>query len=265
MGKPVLCFDFDGTLVDKNGRIHPNDRHILKHEHRALFVPATGRPLPAVRRVFERNGLFFDPTIPFPLILQNGAVVYFPNEELFTQRAFSDEEQAELLAISKRHPQVCCLFFSAEKLEIMNPNPLGFKMVKRFDLDAKPFAVADQPFTKVTYISDSKTALEKLADDIDRLSVETSYSLPTVFELTPAGIDKGRMLIDLLTSMDLMNVKIVAAGDGENDLPLFGIADMSFCPDDSPETIKEQVNSEINIVKTGLLAPMLKGAGIEAF
>ena len=57
MTKPVLCFDFDGTLVDGEGHIHPRDVALLRENSQAHFLPATGRPLHAVRRAFVRNGL----------------------------------------------------------------------------------------------------------------------------------------------------------------------------------------------------------------
>lgn len=257
MSRPVICFDFDGTLVDRDGRIHPNDVEILKHENRVVFVPATGRPLHAVRRAFERNGLDFESTIPFPMILQNGAVVYRPNEELFAQKPFPAAKQAKIIEISQRHPQVCCLLFSLHQLEMMWPNAHGLKMVERFDLDVQPFQEANQQYTKITFISDAQAAIIPVAEEISPLSVESAFSLPTVYELTPTGIDKGHMLIDLLTGMGLQTTKIVVAGDGENDLSLFSVADMSFCPKESVTAVKEKADSTINVAQTGLLAPML--------
>ena len=70
---PIICLDFDGTLVDKQGYIHPQDVEILSAPGDAIFVPATGRPLHSVRKVFARNGLFTGQPIPLPLILDNGA------------------------------------------------------------------------------------------------------------------------------------------------------------------------------------------------
>lgn len=263
MSKPVICFDFDGTLVDRRGNIHPRDIEILQSEDRAIFVPATGRPLHAVRRTFERNGLLFETTIPFPLILQNGAIVYLPNEELFAQTPFSAEKQAKLIEISQRHPLVCSLLFSLNRLEIMWSNTFGLKMIKRFDLDVQPFQAASQEYTKITFISDSHPAIKPLVDEIAPLSVEATYSLPTVYELTATGIDKGRMLINLLSNMGLQSAKIVVAGDGENDVSLFDVADMSFCPENSIEAVKAIAGATINVAQTGLLAPMLSHVGID--
>lgn len=56
-GRPLICLDFDGTLVDREGCIHPSDVEILANERSVAFVPATGRPLHPVRQVFEQHGL----------------------------------------------------------------------------------------------------------------------------------------------------------------------------------------------------------------
>jgi Cof subfamily protein (haloacid dehalogenase superfamily) len=262
MNKPVICFDFDGTLVDRNGRIHPHDVQILKREDRAVFVPATGRPLHAVRHAFARNGLVFESTIPFPMILQNGAVVYLPGEEILTQRLFPAAKQVKIIEISQRHSQVCCLLFGLNQVEIMWPNTHGLKMIERFDLDVLPFRAANQRYTKIMFISDAPANIKPVADKITSLSVEATYSLPTVYELSPTGIDKGHMLVNLLTKMDLQSANIVVAGDGENDLSLFDVADVSFCPEGSVMAVKEKANATIVVAKTGLLAPMLAQVGI---
>ena len=257
MNKPVLCFDFDGTLVDEHGHIHPRDVELLRSEDRVIFIPATGRPLHAVKNAFRRNGLFPDKPIPFPMVLQNGAVVYHPNEILHQQVSLPPEEQAKLLEISRRYSQICCLLFSVNRVEIMWPNPAGRKMVRRFNLDVQPFGGKGERYTKLSYIADSAKAMDGFVAEIEAMPVEKFFSLPTVLELTKIGVDKGQMLVNLLDALDLQDFRIIAAGDGENDLSLFDVADMSFCPDNSPAAIKNRADAEINITETGLLAPML--------
>jgi Cof subfamily protein (haloacid dehalogenase superfamily) len=262
MKKPFICFDFDGTLVDKNGRIHPNDIAILKHEKRAVFVPATGRPLHAVRRAFVQNGLTFESAIPFPMILQNGAVVYQPHEQLWAHTPFSTVDQAKIIEIAQRNPQVCCLLFSLNQLDIMWPNEDSDKMIARFDLDMQPYQSGSQQYTKITFIAGSHAALKPLAAKIEPLSVETAFSLPTVYELTPTGIDKGHMLRKLLDGMGMRSAKLLVVGDGENDLSLFDVADVSFCPVGSVTAVTDKADILINVKQSGLLAPILQKARV---
>ncbi|HMQ53051.1 MAG TPA: HAD family hydrolase [Anaerolineae bacterium] len=257
MTKPVICFDFDGTLVNAHGDIHPRDVEILSSEDRVVFVPATGRPLHAVKYAFQRNGLFLDRPISFPMVLQNGAVVYRPGEVLFRHTPFPPAEQAELLAISRRHTRICGLLFSVNQVEMLWPNAEGLRMVRRFDLKVQPFAGQSGDYTKLTCITDSVPAMNNFVAEIEAIALEKSFSLPTVLELTGIGVDKGQMLAGLLDELGLPKPQIFAAGDGENDLSLFEAAEMSFCPVTSPAAIKDRTDAEIDVAKTGLLAPIL--------
>ena len=216
----------------------------------------------AVRRAFERNGLSCDPAIPFPLILQNGAVVYLPGESLFAISPFIEDEIDPLLAICQRHPRVSSVLFSPLAVEIMWPNAEAEKMIQRFDLDVHPFTSAGQAYTKITFISDSAEAINAVAEEIASFSVESYFSLPTVFELTRAGVDKGRMLGRLLAELGLQKETVAVAGDGQNDLPLFAVADRAFCPHGSPGVVRALAEAEIEVEANGILAPILDALGM---
>lgn len=259
MTKPVLCFDFDGTLVDGEGRIHPRDVALLRENTQAHFLPATGRPLQAVRRAFRRNGLFW-PIIPLPLVLQNGAVVYLPDEEPFAVMPFYEREQEPLVEACVRRPRVCTILFSSDSLQVIYPNAEGERMIRRFDLDVRPFdPAAPRPaYTKLTCISDSTEEIRALAADVTPFAVEASFSLPTVFELTRQGIDKGQMLRRLLVDLGLEDAPLAVAGDGGNDLPLFDVADQTYCPQNAPAAVRQAAGTIIDVSDHGILEPMLQ-------
>lgn len=260
MRRPVLCFDFDGTLVDSEGRIHPRDVALLKENQAAHFLPATGRPLHAVRRAFLRNGLSWS-AIPFPLILQNGAVVYLPEEKLFSMSPFVEEEQEGLVAACRERPRVCTIFFSADDLFVIYPNAEGERMIRRFDLEVRPmdFAEPQLAYTKITCISDSAEEIEGLAADVGAFAVEASFSLPTVFELTRRNVDKGEMLREVLATLGLGEAPVMVAGDGENDLPLFDVGSRIYCPQGAPASVCERADVIVDVSVRGILEPMLEG------
>ncbi len=76
--------------------------------------------------------------------------------------------------------------------------------------------------------------------------------------MNPIGIDKGTGLRELLASMHLENVTIYAAGDGENDLPLFNLAHRSFAPSTSPKAIMDRATQVIDLASHGLLSVILQ-------
>jgi HAD superfamily hydrolase (TIGR01484 family) len=259
----VVCFDFDGTLVDGDGRIHPRDVEILGGDVRATLVPATGRPLHAVRHVLSWHGLFEEGPVPFPLVLENGAAVYEAGERLREQHPFVPDVQAALMEAMLASPRVTFLLFSLNTVRMLWPSEAGWRMARRFALSTQPFSQetdSDAPLTKVVSVAETPEPLRAFASETASLDMERAYSLPTVLEFTRVGVDKGRGLTTLLGERSV-GTKLVVAGDGENDLPLFDLADLSFAPEDSPDAIKARANHVLDVRKEGLLAPILGTVG----
>jgi Cof subfamily protein (haloacid dehalogenase superfamily) len=261
----IVCLDFDGTLVDSQGRIHPSDVVILAahHEHRGTFIPATGRPLHSVRHAFERNGVFVDQPVPLPLVLQNGAALYTPGEELLDHHPFDPEVQAALLEAMRQNRGISFFLFTLGRIHVMWPSETASRMEERFDLDTRPFKAESEArrFTKALCIAPTPKALQAFAEEVAGLPLELRYSLETVLEINQRAIDKAYGLRTLLGHMALTDVKIVAAGDGENDIPLLDAAHVSFAPDTSPEAIRTRVDHVIDRREGGMLKPMLDMIG----
>jgi Cof subfamily protein (haloacid dehalogenase superfamily) len=261
----IICVDFDGTLVDDDGFIHPTDVEILANERSAAFVPATGRPLHAVRRTFERYGLFTGHPIPFPLILENGAAVYSENEMLRSQRSFDPELQDELMRVVRASERASFILFSLNEARLVRANETLWAMVRRFDLDPQPFELDQKlslSLSKVAVTAEDPESLHAFQAEIAELPLEQTYSLPDVLELTPVGVHKGGGLSILLEDAGRHDTEVVVAGDGENDLALFDLATLSFAPESSPPAIQARADHVLDLREEGLLAPILREIGV---
>ncbi len=260
MVKPIICFDLDGTLVDEDGRIHPLDIEILRTEERVTFIPATGRPRRAMRQVFERNGMFSKRQIPLPMILQNGAVVYRPNETLHLVNSFAPETQAMLLEIAQNHAHIASKWFTPEQIYVRGLTDTALRMAHRYDLDLQPFGQAPKNcgFIKATFTADSAETLQPLKAATSDLWVERYFSIPEILEINAPGVGKGQMLAILKADLGWNDAPTFVAGDGENDLSLFEQAAIAFCPDSCPAAIKSRADEVIEVKETGLLSPILE-------
>ena len=256
----MICFDFDGTLVDEEARIHPADVEVLATDRSVRFVPATGRPLHAVRRTFERHGLFVDGPIPFPMVLENGAAVYAENEVLRSRTSIDPDLQDALMGAVLSSEGVSFLLFGLDEVRTLRPNEILKAMVRRFDLDVRPFEPGGEMLLgKVAAVSDDPGVLREFDARISGLPLERTYSLPTVLELSTVGVHKGRGLRTLLEdSPEHAGAEVVAVGDGENDLALFDLATLSYAPEDSPPAIQARADRVLDVRKRGLLAPILE-------
>jgi hydroxymethylpyrimidine pyrophosphatase-like HAD family hydrolase len=260
MPLPIICFDMDGTLLDEQGCIHPNDAALLgSPEPRAAFIPCTGRPTASVRFAFARAGLFRGRPIPFHMLLQNGALLMARGERELAFRAFAPGVQQDLLALAQRFPAVTFLFLSSTSIYVLWPHPFGVALAGSFGFTLRPLAQAgsDVAFGKVMCMSDSPAALDALRAAIASWPVESARSMPPLLEITNRGVDKGSGITALLEHAGLSGQPFYAAGDGENDLPLFRLAAASFAPSTAPDRIRSAASQVIDVSRSGLLAPVL--------
>ncbi len=264
---PVLCFDLDGTLVDGSGRIHPKDVSLLAEAGLpALFVPTTGRPLEAVRRTLARNGLFVNQTLPFPAVLQNGAVLYGGRGHWVGHRCFEANLQKELVSLAGRFESVTFLFLSPDEMHILWPHRFGRQAAESYDFSVQPFTPASRAlaFCKVMCLSPASTDLQQIAAATSGWPVERAFSMATIFEITPEGVNKGTGMQSLLKALGEEGAPVYAAGDGENDLPFLRLASRSFAPQTAPDNVRAQVEQIIDVAAQGVLSPMLRAAEADA-
>ncbi len=246
--------------------MHPADVEILANERFVAFVPATGRPLHAVRRAFERHGLFAGRPIPFPLIVENGAAVYSENELLVSQRSFEPDLRDALMRLVLANEEASFLLYGLDEVRTLRSTETLRAQVRRFDLDARPFDTdgAARPLSKVAVTAREPETLRAFEAETAGLPLERTYSLPDVLELTPIGVHKGLGLATLLDDAEHSRREVVVAGDGENDLALFDMATLRFAPVSSPPAIRARADRVLDVRKEGLLAPILEEIGRRA-
>lgn len=235
---------------------------ILGAPIRATLVPATGRPLHAVRSTLVQHGLFADRTLPFPLVLEGGAVVYDAGERARAKFVFDADVQRALMGAMLAAPEITFLVFSNDRVFAMWPSEPGDRMIERFALQTAPFGAEQRElaWTKVVSVARTPQPLREFATRTSALPLERAFSLSTVLELTRAGVDKG-LGLDVLLERCQAHGTTAAAGDGENDLPLFDRADVTFAPADSPPTIRARADHLFDLA-LGVLAPILRTLGL---
>jgi Cof subfamily protein (haloacid dehalogenase superfamily) len=256
----LICFDFDGTLFDETRHIHPADVEILSTYKDALLVPATGRTIRSVRQIFEKNGIFIKRPIPFPMIIQNGTVIYGYNENILDVYYFDADTQSELTQLLFLIPFATHLFFELDEIYSLYENHSSTDLVEKLDFITQPYPNDSQHryFTKVMCLSLDQNTLVKISDQTKSLNIECLSSLPYALEITPAGVNKASGVIQLINGLGHDDYEIYAVGDGENDLPLLSIAHMSFAPITSCQEVLSKVDYVIDPRDKGIFTPILK-------
>jgi HAD superfamily hydrolase (TIGR01484 family) len=259
-GKPILCFDLDGTLLNEREEIHPADCRILAGEmESALFIPATGRTLESIRRTFRRNGLFNDRKIPLPLVLQNGSLLYKGYEVFQSFHPFEPDIQDQLVDSARQFAQVTFLFMGITETHILSATATGLDAAERYEFTTHLFTPdsCKLQFSKLMCIPERPGDLNGFLAMTDLLPLERAFSTPTILELTPRGVNKGIGLGCLIDALEISPGFICAAGDAENDLPLCDLADKFFVPTGALEQVKARAAQVVDVKRDGLLQPML--------
>jgi Cof subfamily protein (haloacid dehalogenase superfamily) len=253
MKNPIICFDLDGTLLNGEEKIHSADIAQLKNGN-DQFVIATGRSLQSVKVTLARNGLFANQLIPFPLVLQNGAMVCLANEVIFSYSSINNDLLDEIARISLIFPEVTFLFHASDQIFMTNPGPFGIAAAQRYDFETKLLDESTKsiPIGKVMCISDNPSLLISVSHAIAHLPAEFAFSMPTIFEITAPGVNKGSGLKTLLEVINPQKAPIIVAGDGENDISMFPLGDIAFAPDTAPGWIKEKAGRTLSTYNLGL-------------
>src|SRR5574341_517107 len=173
MSQKIICFDLDGTLINAQGVIHPTDVQILATYRDNLLIPATGRSIDSVRHIFAKNGLFPGQPLPFPLVLQNGAVLYAGGERLLAHFEFEESVQAQLIQILLGFPQAGVLFFSLNWFYSLNDNGLANEAIQSLDFRAQSFTELSRAhrFSKAMCFADDVEVLRAIREAVKPLGV----------------------------------------------------------------------------------------------
>ncbi len=254
----VLSIDLDGTLLIEEREVHPKDADLLRQPLPVTLVFATGRSLESARRVLERAGLYRDEPLPFPLVLQNGAAIYRPGEVLEDYFPIPPEAEAYLHALVPQFPGAAFLWQGLDGAYLEEITPFGLQAAERFGFLPRPLsdAPAGQGFGKLMCLSDQREVLQAFAQATQGLPVEGSFSLNVIYEVTRQGVNKGFGLRALLPRLGLKQVKIVAVGDGDNDVPMFACADLAIAPLNASPLARAHAHHLIDRQPQGLLTPI---------
>jgi Cof subfamily protein (haloacid dehalogenase superfamily) len=260
MPTKIICFDLDGTLINAQGVIHPADVEILATYRDGLLIPATGRSLDSVRQIFAKNGLFTRQTLPFPLVLQNGAALYAEGERVLAHFLFDKEVQAQLIQVLLDFPQAGVLFFDLDWLYILQDNGLANEAIRSLDFRARSFAEHGRAarFSKAMCFAEDPKILMAIREAVRPLGVGAYQSLPLALEICPQGVNKATGIKQLTQLLGIEDYKLYAVGDSENDLPILALAHCSYAPITADEAVSARVGHVIDAGMNGVLGELVK-------
>ena len=263
MKKPevILCLDIDGTLINDQEQVHPEDIKVLTNFPETIqLVLTTGRPLGSAKGVLHANNLYQDMTLPIPGVFMNGTAAYLPEEKLQEQHHFSENIRQELIKLAEKFKSSTFAFFTLTHVHLINPTQFSLDVSKKHYLsffESNPVEIPNK-INKMMVIEADKDKLRLIKEHAIGIKAEIAYSLPYLLEFSPKGINKPAALKALLTKLNLDGQPIYAVGDGQNDLALFELAKINFAPSSAQQNIRNKADHIIQREQNGILSPVLE-------
>ena len=279
MNVKLIAFDLDGTLLDDDKHLPPENLTALQaaHAQGIFLVPATGRILKALPEELLAPGLFRY------FIFANGALVYDLQEQRALYRARIEPELAVRLCTYMDTLPVLydcyrgdCGYMTQwmydRAPEFFETEPHILKLVKSLRRpvpELKQKILEDglpleklQMFFRPEHMDERARQLELVPQRFPELIA--SSSLRNNIEINSACAGKGNALRALCEKLDLDASESVAFGDGLNDADMLRAAGRGCAMQNAVPAVKEaadvivETNNEAGVGKE--IFRLLRGA-----
>ena len=212
-----IVTDLDGTLMDENYDISPAKKTLkMLSEIDIPVIPCTSKTASEVRYFRNQNGL------RDPFIVENGAAIYGSNE--------NNSSEWELV-LGKSYKELKDILMHISKKVNCHLTPLNdLNKSQIFDLTG----LSDQGIVRaldrqwsVPFLNPPDAVFEQIRRICNSYNVHV-FKGNRMSHLLSSKSHKGHAVNKLKDFLQNKDVKVIALGDSQNDLPLLESADISI-------------------------------------
>ncbi len=235
----MIATDLDRTLIGEDLALRPRTLAALARAGEAGIpvIVATGRMVQSLRRVIEPAGL------AQPIVCYQGAVVADADGRFLLHAPIELELAREAIAavLEAGYPPNV---YVGDELYVESVTPESGRYANFQEIEIHPVgdlhAWLAEPPTKLVCIGDPD-ALERLEHELrlrfaGRLWV--SKSLPYFLEFAAAGVSKASGLAFLAERLGFSAARVLAFGDGENDVEMLEWAGYAVAVENAHKRVK---------------------------
>lgn len=239
----LLVSDLDGTLLTSNQKISVRTRHAINQyqQNGGMFTIATGRSLA------ESYHLLNELKIGLPVILCNGAVLYYPHDEEIQILKTLSKLFVEKILLDIKHidQTIDLLLFSSTQIYSIRLSPQKAIELSKLGITPTPvhsFAEIKDEIIKLQLIGSSNNiqTLHMISEsysssqECDIFQSHTHY-----YEVVPKGISKGNALQYLNQILHIPVERTAAIGDHCNDISMLQLAGLSASVENAHPLVKQ--------------------------
>ncbi len=212
-----IVTDLDGTLMDENYDISPAKKTLDILSKMAIpVIPCTSKTASEVRYFRNENGL------SDPFIVENGAAIYGTYEN-------NSSEWELILGKSYKELRIILMNISKEvNYQLIPLNDLSQNQIFELTgLSGKAINRALDRHWSVPFLNPPDDIFEKVKLICESYNVHV-FKGNRMSHLLSSESHKGQAVNHLKVHLQNHNVRIIALGDSQNDLPLLQYADISI-------------------------------------
>ncbi|WP_437681139.1 Cof-type HAD-IIB family hydrolase [Sorangium sp. So ce131] len=235
-----VAFDLDGTLLRSDHSISAEMRSLCSTlaAQGVLLTLISSRPPRSVEQLAHALG------IGGPWAALNGALIFGAGGVILDRSPLPERTVQHILARHGRGDSISVNLYSGFDwiVHAMDRRVAAEAEIVGFLPSIDP-GFASRPVTeKILLITDAeRCAAAQLAQELAAFDegIAVARSKENYIEITRRAIDKGRALSFIAASRGLSARDMVAAGDGENDIPMLKASGFPIAMGHSPQSLKE--------------------------
>ena len=233
MNKHLICFDLDGTILNKDEKISFLTSHIIsvlfKKGH--YVVLNTGRPLKAVIPYIEKLNMF-----NYPIICNNGGCIFYVNRENRITKTIYEKFDLKLVNSfldSCKSMLVYAAIYCLDKRYHYNENNVPSFLYHSLD-DSQIIAINNFKIQEDIFMislavkKEDRTLFENLLSKGRNKEMTSLYwgddENYSYFDLQAPNTNKGFTMLKLADILKINKEYIIAYGDEINDISMLTYA-----------------------------------------
>lgn len=248
MDYQLLALDLDGTLTNSKKEISaPTLEALIDIQKKGKkVVLASGRPTMGVTPLAKQ--LRLDEFGGYMLSFNGGRITDCGKDAVIYNKILPDDVAAPVFHIAKKYAGIDILSYRPDAILS------GLKSNEFTELESRinhaPVVHVENFIEEI--IPGNKFLITGAPDIVERIRGELashfrSYlniycSEPFFLEIMPAGIDKARSLLRLLTAIGISTDEMICCGDGYNDLTMIETAGLGIAMANAQPIVKEKAD-----------------------
>jgi len=257
-GRHVLLFatDLDGTLLDREGRVRPEDKAAIANARaRGVTVTiATGRLTSGTHWVAEELG------IDAPLVCADGGITACATTRRILERRPIAESRVDGLLGSIEERGLATFVFNHGSIHSCERGTPHHKYVATWSpaisthgdiLRAEAWRADEDGVVMVLAMGEPAQVDQLVADvgatspDLEVLAFGMDFGRVGVARFVARGVSKGAALAALADNLGIARQNVAAVGDWHNDLSMFEWAGRSFAMPHAPADVKSAATDRL--------------------